>query len=74
MSYEVFVGPIPEELELDHLCNVKVCINPRHLEAVTHEENMQMERLTPEARAHRVRDGRERLCKLGREAKARASA
>lgn len=38
-SYEYFVGPIPEGLELDHLCRVPRCINPAHLEPVTQQEN-----------------------------------
>lgn len=33
-------GEIPEGLELDHLCRNPVCVNPLHLEAVTHQENM----------------------------------
>ena len=33
-------GPIPEGLELDHLCRNKKCVNPDHLEPVTHAENM----------------------------------
>lgn len=41
ISYETFVGPIPEGLELDHLCHNTLCINPAHLEPVTHHENMQ---------------------------------
>src|ERR1700679_1899008 len=40
VSYETFVGPVPEGMELDHLCRVRCCINPRHLEAVTHDENI----------------------------------
>lgn len=31
---------IPEELEVDHLCRVKHCVNPDHLEAVTASENV----------------------------------
>lgn len=31
---------IPEGLELDHLCRVRACANPDHLEPVTHKENM----------------------------------
>lgn len=32
-------GDIPDDLELDHLCRVRNCVNPDHLEAVTHQEN-----------------------------------
>ena len=35
LSYEWLNGPIPEELELDHLCRVRSCVRPSHLEAVT---------------------------------------
>lgn len=38
-SYEVFVGPIPSRHQVDHLCQVKLCVNPEHLEAVTQAEN-----------------------------------
>ena len=33
-------GPIPDGIELDHLCQNKSCVKPSHLEAVTHAENM----------------------------------
>lgn len=39
LSYEAFVGPIPEGLTLDHLCRTPLCCNPDHLEAVTQTEN-----------------------------------
>lgn len=38
--WEMLVGPVPEGLELDHLCRVRACCNPDHLEPVTHAENM----------------------------------
>lgn len=40
VAYELTVGPIPRGLELDHLCRNPGCVNPAHLEAVTHEENV----------------------------------
>lgn len=39
-AYEMMVGPIPEGLVLDHLCKVRHCVNPGHLQAVTHTENV----------------------------------
>lgn len=39
-AYETLVGPVPQGLEIDHLCENKLCVNPEHLEAVTHQENV----------------------------------
>ncbi len=39
-SYETFVGPIPDGLQLDHLCRNGLCVNPDHLEPVTAAENI----------------------------------
>lgn len=39
-SYEMFIGTIPDGLELDHLCRQRWCVNPYHLEAVTRRINM----------------------------------
>jgi len=40
-SYQLFKGSIPKGLELDHLCRNPACVNPSHLEPVTHTENLQ---------------------------------
>lgn len=39
-AYLTFVGPIPTGLELDHLCRVRRCVNPVHLEPVTRLMNV----------------------------------
>ncbi|MCA1668901.1 MAG: HNH endonuclease [Thermomicrobia bacterium] len=38
--YERMYGAIPTGLELDHLCKQKACVNPDHVEPVTHTENV----------------------------------
>lgn len=48
-AYVAANGPIPDGLEVDHLCNVTACVNPTHLEAVTPEEN---KRRAVERRTH----------------------
>jgi hypothetical protein len=40
VSYELYIGPIPDGLTIDHLCRVRHCVNPDHLEAVTLRENV----------------------------------
>lgn len=40
VSFRLEKGAIPHGTELDHLCRVRHCVNPDHLEPVTHAENM----------------------------------
>lgn len=40
LVYEMFVGPIPAGYQIDHLCRVRACASPAHLEAVTQRENL----------------------------------
>lgn len=40
VAYEIFRGLIPDGLQLDHLCRVRHCVNPDHLQPVTHAENL----------------------------------
>lgn len=39
-AYELLVGPIPEGLQLDHLCRNRGCVRPSHMEPVTIRENV----------------------------------
>jgi len=40
VAYEKYVGPIPENMDIDHLCKNTLCVRPDHLEAVTHRVNI----------------------------------
>ena len=39
ITYQVLVGPIPGGLTLDHLCRIRYCVNPRHLDPCSMGEN-----------------------------------
>lgn len=60
--YTMLIGPVPEGLELDHVCKIKrcVCPFPEHLEPVTHAENIRRHYDTETcANGHRWADGNE---------------
>ncbi len=40
VAYELYIGPIPDGLQIDHLCRNRRCVNPQHLEPVTCRENV----------------------------------
>jgi len=40
VSYQLLVGPVPAGRDLDHLCRVRHCVNPAHLEPVSRRENL----------------------------------
>lgn len=58
-AYELLVGPIPEGLDLDHLCRNRRCVNPDHLEPVTRGENVLR------GDGHTARRARRDRCKRG---------
>lgn len=72
LVYELLAGPIPEGLEIDHLCRVRACCNPAHLEPVTHAENVRREDASvthcPKGHAYEghnlIRDGNSRKCRI----------
>lgn len=61
VAYELFKGPVPDGLHIDHLCRVTCCVNPDHMEAVTQQENnrRQMEAYRQKGRPTHCRKGHE---------------
>ena len=58
-AWLALVGDIPPELEIDHLCRNRLCVNPDHLELVTHAENV------ARGASPRIRAWRQGTCQQG---------
>lgn len=64
LAYETIVESVPDGLELDHLCRVRCCVNPAHLEPVTHAENVRRGVVSD---INRARSRAQTHCKNGHE-------
>ena len=39
LAWELYRGPIPSGMVMDHICRVRCCVNPEHLRVVTYRQN-----------------------------------
>lgn len=51
-AYQQTISPIPDGLQIDHLCRNRRCVNVAHLEVVTAKENQARSPFDPERRTH----------------------
>jgi hypothetical protein len=54
-AYKHYIGPIPQGMVIDHLCRVRACVNPAHLEPVTNAENLSRAVHSRALRTHCIR-------------------
>lgn len=47
LSYQAWIGPIPEGLDIHHVCHNKLCVNPAHLEALPHKDHTRQHLTNP---------------------------
>lgn len=73
VAFEIFVGPIPAGLTIDHTCEDRACVNPEHLEPVTNRENLERgfwpatafkTRCSQGHRLELVANGSRRICRI----------
>lgn len=65
VAYEELVGPIPSGLTIDHLCRVRHCVNPEHMEPVTIGVNVRRRQLSAEARRGMAHNATRTHCPQG---------
>lgn len=65
VSYELHKGPIPHGAVIDHLCRNPSCVNPDHLEAVSHQENLRRGIFLNRRRGKNSPNGAKTHCKRG---------
>jgi hypothetical protein len=67
LAFTVMVRPIPDGMQIDHLCRTRKCINPAHLEAVTQLENLRRQgsAVTHCPRGHEYSTANTRMTKPG---------
>lgn len=63
--YELLRGPIPPGMDIDHLCRVRCCVNPSHLEPVTRRENLRRGGVLTQLAQHAAKRGEAQTCKKG---------
>lgn len=56
LAWVLFVGPIPDDMVVDHMCRNRGCVNPDHLQVVTQATNLAQSPATTAGR-HRCRNG-----------------
>ena len=61
-AWELVNGSIPSGFEVDHLCRTRACVNPEHLELVSHQDNVARGR---PAIGKATRNGRKTVCSRG---------
>ena len=57
VSWSIFHGQIPEGMVVDHRCYNPLCVNPAHLQVVTHQENDENRRGASSSKSNRPRSG-----------------
>ncbi len=54
-SYELYIGPITDGLQIDHVCNVRLCVNPEHLQLATARENQFAEHSNAQSKINKAK-------------------